>query len=303
MKALCKGFLQGCPNLNKELVAKYLNPSPATAKVHMKQPKKGIRSTGKVATKKGDAVNKVPAPVPQVVPPILPVFVEPPPYRGPAYGAQHEANIIPNNKSIANVFCFGAFADKISVVIYNNLTGNFPFVSIDRSVCFFVMYHYETNAILVKAMKNLDDHSIYKAYKEVFKMLEAKGYKPKMNVMDNQATKYIKQFLTKKECNLQVVKPHNHRVNAAEQAIQTFKDAFIAALVMTDSEFPLQLWDKLAPQVQNTLNLLRASRINPNILAYEALNGPYNWDRYPLAPPGCKAIIYKAPVVQGSWAL
>jgi hypothetical protein len=100
-----------------------------------------------------------------------------------------------------------------------------------------------------------------------------------------------------------VVKPHNHRVTAAEQAIQAFKDAFIVALTMTDSEFPQQLWDKLAPQVQNTLNLLQASRINPNILAYETLNGPYNWDRYPLTPPSCKAIIYEAPAVQGSWAV
>jgi hypothetical protein len=124
-----------------------------------------------------------------------------------------------------------------------------------------------------------------------------------MNVMDNQATKYIKNILTTKDCALQVVEPHNHRVNTAERAIQTFKDAFIAALATTDSEFPLQLlWDKLAPQVQNTLNLLQRAKINPNILAYEALNGPYNWDRYPLAPPGCKAIIYKAPAVQGSWA-
>jgi hypothetical protein len=45
MKALKKGFLKGCPNLRKELVTKYLNPSPATAKGHMKRPKKGIRST------------------------------------------------------------------------------------------------------------------------------------------------------------------------------------------------------------------------------------------------------------------
>jgi hypothetical protein len=122
--------------------------------------------------------------------------------------------------------------------------------------------------------KNLDDHSLYEAYKEVFEMLEAKGYKPKMNVMDNQATKYIKQFFTKKECDLQVVELHNRRVHATERAIQTFKDAFIAALATTDSEFPLQLWDKLAQQVQNTLNLLQASRINPNISSYEALNGP-----------------------------
>ena len=66
-------------------------------------------------------------------------------------------------------------------------------------------------------------------------------------------------FLTDNECKLQLVQPHNHRVNAAECAIQTFKDAFIAALATTDSEFPLQLWDRLTPQVSDTLNLMRAS--------------------------------------------
>jgi len=40
MKALKKGFLKGCPDLSEELVTKYLNPSPATAKGHMKRPKK-----------------------------------------------------------------------------------------------------------------------------------------------------------------------------------------------------------------------------------------------------------------------
>jgi hypothetical protein len=75
--------------------------------------------------------------------------------------------------------------------------------------------------------------------------------------MDNQATKYIKQFLDKNECKLQLVEPHNHRVNAAERAIQMFKDAFIAALTMTNSNFPIQLWDWLTPQVQNTLNCCR----------------------------------------------
>ena len=97
------------------------------------------------------------------------------------------------------------------------------------------------SASLFKAIANVDNHSIYEANKKVFKLLEAKGYKPKMNVMDNQATKFIKKFLTKKECDLQVVEPHNHRVNAAERAIQTFKDAFIAALATTDCDFPLQM--------------------------------------------------------------
>ena len=98
------------------------------------------------------------------------------------------------------------------------------------------------------------------------------------------------------------MKPHNHHVNAAERAIQTFKDTFIAALATTDKDFPLQLWDKLMPQVHDTLNMLPTSRKNPEISAYEALNGPYDWNWYPLAPPGCKAIIYEAPAVRGSWA-
>jgi hypothetical protein len=82
-------------------------------------------------------------------------------------------------------------------------------------------------------------------------------------------------------------------VNEAERAIQTFKDAFIAALATTDSNFPLQLWDRLMLQVQDMLNMMRESRTNPEILAYEALNGPYDWNRYPLAPLGCKAFVYE----------
>ncbi len=35
--------------------------------------------------------------------------------------------------------------------------------------------------------------------------------------------------------------------------------------------------------------------------AYEALHGPYDWNRFPLAPIGCKAIIYKSPNARGLW--
>jgi hypothetical protein len=198
-KALQKGFLNGCPKLSEELVTKYLNPSPAMAKGHMKRPKKGIRSTSKKVKTKGDGVQPVPIPVTQVVSPLLPQYNEEPrPYPGLAYTTRlEEVNIIPDNKLIATVFCFGAFANKISGVVYNDLISNFPFMSINGSLCFFVLYHYELNAILVKAIANVDDHNIYKAYKELLESLEVKEYKPKMNIMDNQVTKFIKKILTK----------------------------------------------------------------------------------------------------------
>ena len=130
LKTLQKGFLKGCPDLSKNLVTKYLNPSPATAKEHMKRPKKGIRSSSKKTKTKGDDVQPVPVPIPQVTAPILPQYIEEPqPYPGPAYDPRLDGvNIIPDNELIANVFCFGTFTGKISSVVYNDLTGNFPFM-------------------------------------------------------------------------------------------------------------------------------------------------------------------------------
>ena len=54
-------------------------------------------------------------------------------------------NVIPDDSdaSIANVFCFGAFADKRTGVMYNDMTGNFPFVSLDGNVCYLIIYHYD----------------------------------------------------------------------------------------------------------------------------------------------------------------
>jgi hypothetical protein len=42
LKAIRRGFLDGCPNLSAKGVTRYLNPSPATAKGHMKRPHQGI---------------------------------------------------------------------------------------------------------------------------------------------------------------------------------------------------------------------------------------------------------------------
>ena len=174
-------------------------------------------------------------------------------------------------------------------------------MSLEGNVCFLVVYHYETNAILALPISGFSDEVIFQAYKDIYEMIESKGFVIRFNVMDNQASKVIKQFLTPKQCELMLVEPNNHRVNAAERAIQTFKDHFVSALATTDSDFPLQLWDRLTQHVETTLNLLRPSRIDPSKSAYEALHGPYDWNRFPLAPPGCKAVIYEAPESRTSW--
>ncbi len=165
-------------------------------------------------------------------------------------------------------------------------------------MCFLIIYHYKTNAILALPIKGFCDAIIFEAYKQQFNLLQLKRYKIKLNVMDNQATQIIKKILIAQECNLLLVKPHNRQVNAVKRM---FKDHYISTIATSDSKFPLQLWDHLTPQVENTLSILRPSCINPEISAYEAVYGPYDWNRFPLAPLGCKAVIYESPEAQSSW--
>ena len=93
-------------------------------------------------------------------------------------------------------FCFAAFADKRTGVLYNDLTGSFPYMSLEGNVCYLITYHYESNAILGLPISGFDDKTVFAAYKAQFELLESKGYKIKLCVMDNQCTKQINKFLT-----------------------------------------------------------------------------------------------------------
>ena len=73
--------------------------------------------------------------------------------------------------------------------------------------------------------------------------------------------------MEKRKVAFQLVPPHNHRANAAEREIQTFKNHFKAGLASLDPNFPVCEWDRLLPQAFLTLNLLRASRANPKLSA------------------------------------
>jgi hypothetical protein len=218
LKAINAGFLQGAPHLNAKSVHKYLMPSSATSKGHMKRPRKGLRSTTHKQTlpslPRTSTSNH----------PFMPGLI--PDNSDEDYGNKPQPAFINdiNNESIANVFCFGTFVDKNTGVIYNNCTGNFPFMLLDGNVCFFVMYHYKKNAIFVTPIPGLDSGNILNAYKKNFEYLVSKGYTPKINVLDNQATKAIKLYLTPQQCCLQLIQPGNHCINTAEQAIQTFKN-------------------------------------------------------------------------------
>ena len=81
-----------------------------------------------------------------------------------------------------------------------------------------------------------------------------------------------------------------------------FKNHFISGLCSVDKNFPLHLWCCLLDQAELTLNMLRMSRINPNLLAHEQLHGIHDFNATPLAPPGTKCITHDKSSQRGTWA-
>ena len=208
----------------------------------------------------------------------------------------------PGTKKTTNLFCYAALADKQHGTFYTDCTGALPGRSIDGFQYFFVAYDYDTNYIFALPIATTSNDAILTAFTTVFNTLTEKGYTPRLNITDNQASVVLKQFANAHGCDIQFVEPYNHRVNAAECAIQTFKNHFISGLCITDKMFPFHLWSRLAKQAELTCNILRRSRLNPTISAYHQLHGaPYDWNFNPLAPPGTRALIYNPPAIRTSW--
>jgi hypothetical protein len=186
--------------------------------------------------------------------------------------------------------------------MYKDLTGAFPVRSFKNMQYIFVAYIYDLNAIIVCPMASRTDASFIAAFTKVFAILRARDYQPALNIMDNECSKAVEKHIRANKMTIQLVPPHNHRVNATERAIGTFKEHFVAALAIVDNLCPLQLWDKFLPQVELTLNLLRFSHPNPLISANHKLYGPFDFNKTPLALLGTKALVYDDPASWTSWA-
>jgi hypothetical protein len=217
--------------------------------------------------------------------------------------SKHWGNRAPTVEA-ATTYTFSSIVDmETTGKSYSDLTGKFPVHSDRGNLYVLVVYLDDDNAILVEPIKNRGDGEQIKAYTNVLERAK-KGTKLKMHWMDNEASKAVKLLLgTKHGLQYQLVPPHTHRRNAAERAIRTFKDHFIAGLSSADEHFPIRLCDRLLPQAELTLNLLRNSRIDPTKTAYEAVFGrKFDYNATPLAPPGCKVLVHEKPSQRASWA-
>ena len=196
LKAIRNKQLRSFPGLDYELISKYLPPSTATAKGHMVRTRQGARSTHSNRQEIVDARLEVDD-------------MNPP---------EHICMAMEDE-----MFIFAVLADEIDGTIYSDQTGRFPVRSFSGKNYIFVAYIYKTNYILLRSLTSRTDADMSKVFKDLYAYLGERNLKPKLHVLDNQCSRAIKSFIRKEGTDIQLVEPHNHRVNAAKTTVKTAK--------------------------------------------------------------------------------
>ena len=278
--ALSKGYIHNFPGLSLQALKQHPPHTPATAKGHLDQTRQNQRST-KQATQS----------------PFLDI-----PTASLAYDPDDENFPPASAPGLATNHCYAALWDTQSGKVFSDLTGRFLVPSSTGNNYIFLLYDYDSNTINVRPTPSKHASCILTAYKDIHDMLVRRGCRPQLHKLDNECSQLLKDFMATENTQHQLVPPGIHRRNAAERAIRTFKNHFIAGLCTTDSQFPLHLWDHLLPQAELTLNLLRGSRLNPKLSAHEFLHGRYDFNATPIAPPGIHVVAHEKPDKRASWA-
>jgi len=186
--------------------------------------------------------------------------------------------------------------------VYSDPTGRFITKSSQGNNYILVIFDTDSNYIFAEPMPSRSANQILQAYDKVHTLLTSRGIRPTLHVMDNEISDLLKSYITRNQSQYQLVAPNQHRANAAERAIRTFKNHCISTLCSCDPNFPMHLWDRLLEQAVITFNLLRTSTINNRLSAYAQLHGTFNFDATPLGPTGTKVIIHEKPQQRGTRA-
>jgi hypothetical protein len=175
LQAVKNGHLVTWPGLTEEAIHKHLKLTPATAMGHMNQIRQNIRSTSKTQIE--------------------------------------DVSTTGTNLSTNPHLVYAVLVDQGQ--LYTDLTGKFPVRSSKGNSYVMVCYVYDCNYVKVVPMKSGSASEWVKAYDHIHQELTAKGSKPKLQTLDNEASAALKHFFTANDVEYQLVPPRCHRCNAA----------------------------------------------------------------------------------------
>ncbi|KAL7482528.1 hypothetical protein ACHAW6_008209, partial [Cyclotella cf. meneghiniana] len=186
--------------------------------------------------------------------------------------------------------------------VFTNQTRKFPQRSQSGNFYIMVLVEINSSAILVEPIKNRSNSELTCAYSLLMSHLHKAGVTPCKHVLDNKISNAMKTLITDMyKMTYKLVPPGCHCRNAAEVAIRNSKSHFLSILAGVADDFPLRLLDKLFPQAEITINLLRQSNATLTISAHAQLNGPFDYNKMPLAPMGWNVQVHETSDSCSTW--
>ena len=86
--------------------------------------------------------------------------------------------------------------------MYTDIAEKFPVISIEGNKYILVLYHYDTNAILTKLLRNRSDKETLRVYKELYNELNQNRFPIKLHIMENKVSKALKKQHYKRRSRL-----------------------------------------------------------------------------------------------------
>jgi hypothetical protein len=216
LRAITKGHFTSWPGLTISLIYKHLTKSIATSVGHLRMQQRNYQSTKTSVKPLQDNLD-----------------ISPP---------QEKDNPLTNTM-------YANFVSTHTIhKTYSDQTGKFIIQSSRGNNYVFILYDYDSNSILSIPLKNRQAKSIADAWKLCYIHLKNNGHAPDLHILDNECSDLLKAAFHKYNIDLQRVPPHSHRRNAAERAIQTWKNHFLSGLATCVPDYPATEWDRLMPQ-------------------------------------------------------
>ena len=184
---------------------------------------------------------------------------------------------------------------------YTDLTGRLHHQSSRGHNYILVAYNHDGNNILAEPMKKREADTIIDAWNKLCSRLYNNGIVTTNYILDNECSTAFKIDFHEANVTIKLVPPNQHRSNAAERAIMTFKKQLLSGLATYHKDFPLREWDRLLHQVEMIFNLLRNSRLNPKLSAWAYVFVKNKFNKCQLLPPGTKIIIHTKPGERMKW--
>jgi len=204
LEAIKAGNYFGWPMLNERNVQKYYPETIKTARGHLNQTRKNLRSTkAKSAPLETCDTSQL------------------------------------HGKKVCDIY---TETYMVRETMFSDQIGQFPMRSQRGNKYIMVMVEIDSNAILIEPMKSSKDEEMIRVYNALLLRLKRAGIVLKKHVLNNKVSENMKNHICDTcKINMELVPPGCHQCNAAEVAIRNFKAHFLSVLAGVVDNFPPSL--------------------------------------------------------------